>query len=202
MQRPCAVSVEQAFDLTSAHVCTAEAALVAYLDGLGGALQPPLPGARLWAELVRAYRPAQGRARIRLPHPLRLRLCSLPADRCFGDDGLFWVRAADPAYRQDDAAGLCFRGALELRLTEPRFWRPGPDLGTHDGRFLERTPGVACAAIIALPALHLITRKTTTTTTTTTPQQPGPKMKASSLRNVREAVVGTLTSLLQFDNDF
>ena len=197
MQRPCAVSVEQAFDLTSAHACTAEAALVAYLDGLGGALQPPLPGARLWAELVRAYRPAQGRGRIRLPHPLRLRLCSVPTDRCFGPSDGFWVRAADPAYRQD-ADGLCFRGAIELRLTEPRFWRPGPDLGTHDGRFLERTPGVACSVIIALPALHPIS-----SSSSHPPQQPLPPKpkKASSLRNVREAVVGTLTSLLQLDNE-
>ena len=161
---PSSIRVEQTFDL-SAHAC-AEASLMAYLDQIGRALDPPLPGARLWSDLVRAYDARRGRARVPLPHPMRVRLCSLPA---FNNDdpSVFWLRSVDPAHRQDSNGPLRYRegGPLELRISEPLYWKPGPDFCA----WLERTPGIACAVTIAFiivihpPQPPTQTKKRTTT---------------------------------------
>ena len=179
---PHAVRVEQTFDL-SAHAC-ADASLVAYLNQLGNALEPPLPGARLWSDLICAYDHRRGRARVPLPHPIRVRLCSLPTDTSFGpDDGALWLRAVDAAHRQDSNETLrCRAGApLELRVSEPQFWKPGPDLCAQR-LFHERTPGIACAVTIGLTAFILVA--TTATTNHTTAKKRATRRMVDTLTNL------------------
>jgi hypothetical protein len=125
-----------------------EAALRACIEGLAGALHPPLTGERLWAQLVRVppHHPPHDRDGTTvfygyaLPRPLRVHLCAEPRRHLFsevekeeGDHhnnsdneewavGALCLTAVDIPHRLERPR-LLFAGELRLELSDRR-WCP------------------------------------------------------------------------------
>ena len=144
-------------------VYASEEGLRACVEGLAGALEHPVSVHALWARLTPTVRP--GLYRMRLPHPLRVRLCD--ANEVVGvlfEGGEMCLRAADPDCRQSMRGR--FVGDVELTLSNAQ-WRPrlhlcaeqhhddGTELLDRGGGLLQSAPGT-CSAVLALRRLRYI----------------------------------------------